>query len=229
MPLRPIYYDLETTGIDCTRERIVEVAFYDVEREKSFSQLVHPDRPIPPESSSIHQITDEMVSDAPRFAEILPQLLSFCSGEVVLIAHNNDNFDRPFLREEFKRASCQPPMEWKWIDSLRWARKYRPDLPKHTLQFLRELYSLPSNQAHRALDDVRTLHQLFSLLIGDLSFEEILTLLADDSSVKRMPFGKHKGKLLRELPKDYINWMASSGLLEKNAALKRSLEECQLL
>ena len=94
-----------------------------------------------------------MVKEAPLFKEVGPQFIEFCSGDVILIAHNNDAFDKLFLEAEFSRAGLPMP-HWIFIDTLKWSRKYRTDLPRHSLQFLREAYGIEANQAHRALDDV---------------------------------------------------------------------------
>ena len=64
--------------------------------------------------------------------------------------------------------------DWKFIDSLKWSRKYRTDLPRHNLQYLREVYQIPANQAHRALDDVFVLQQIFSKMILDLPLPKII-------------------------------------------------------
>lgn len=229
MPLRPIYYDLETTGIDSKGDRIVEIAAYDPFLEKTFEKLVNPQIPIPREAEAIHKISNEMVKDAPTFAEVGNEFVEFCQGDVVLIAHNNDNFDRLFLLHESNRHELKFP-SWPAIDSLKWARKYRSDLPKHSLQFLRTIYGFPENQAHRALDDVMTLHSVFSAMIDDLTFETVLSLLSSNSEDEGlpsvMPFGKYRGKPLNTLPKDYIRWLKDQGALDKNenASLKKALE-----
>ncbi len=177
MSFRPIYYDTETTGLKPDKEQIIELAAYDPVQDKSFITFLNPGRPIPPESSAIHQITDQMVADAPRFSEIIDPWIEFCSGDTILIAHNNDAFDLPFLEHEFRRSNREMP-KWKFLDSLKWARRYRPDLPRHTLQFLREIYNIPANNAHRALDDVKVLQQVFSLMIDDLPIKEAYDLLS---------------------------------------------------
>lgn len=214
MSLRAIYYDTETTGIKADRDRIIEIAAYDPVLNRSFEKLVNPGCLIPAEATAIHHITDEMVANAPSFAHIGAEFVEFCSGEVVLIAHNNDNFDVHFLRHEFERHRLPMP-EWKFLDSLKWARRYRPDLPRHTLQFLREIYGIPSNNAHRALDDVIVLHQLFSHMIDDLLIEEVYELLNRPRVLQHMPFGKHQGQPLDQVPRTYIQWLASSGALDK--------------
>lgn len=223
---RPIYYDTETTGTSAEKDRIIELAAYDPIEERSFCYFIHPGCPIPPESTAIHNITDEMVADALSFEEIGKLFAEFCPENTVLIAHNNDGFDKYFIEAEFKRANLAIP-SWEYLDTLKWARRYRPDLPRHSLQHLREIYDIPSNNAHRALDDVMVLYEVFSKMIDDLSIETVLQLLNDSKTVSRMPFGKHQGKSLKEIPKNYISWLAESGALDKpqNKELKESFEK----
>lgn len=230
MPLRPIYYDTETTGIKPDRDRIVEIAAYDPVLNRTFEKFVNPGCKIPQEASAIHHITDEMVASAPSFAVIGAEFVEFCEGDTVLIAHNNDAFDFHFLKWEFERNSLQMP-PWKFLDSLKWARRYRPDLPRHTLQFLREIYGIAANNAHRAMDDVIVLHQIFQTFIDDLPMEEVYSLLNRPRAIGQMPFGKHQGVPLSQVPRSYIQWLASGGALEKpeNKELKESFQNLGLL
>ncbi|MEM7176035.1 MAG: DUF3820 family protein [Chlamydiota bacterium] len=223
MAKRAIFYDTETTGVRSDQDRVIEIGAYDPTRDQTFSHLIHPGCPIPKEATAIHKITDDMVKDAPSFAEVAKQFMSFCEGEVVLIAHNNDAFDRLFIEAEFKRNALSVP-SWLYIDSLKWARKYRPDLPRHSLQHLREYFGIPANQAHRALDDVIILHKVFLELTDDLSLEMVLQLAAEKRVLRQMPFGKHRGKPLQEVPSGYIQWLHSNGALDKesNRELKES-------
>lgn len=223
MPLRPIYYDTETTGIKADRDRIIEIAAYDPVLDRTFERLINPGCPIPAEATAVHHITDDMVASAPGFAEIGKEFIEFCEGEVVLIAHNNDNFDVHFLRQEFGRNAMQMP-EWKFLDTLKWARRYRSDLPRHTLQFLREIYHIEANNAHRALDDVIVLYKVFSYLIDDLSIDEVYQLLNRPRQIQHMPFGKHQGQPLNKIPRTYIQWLATSGAFDK--AENQELKEC---
>jgi len=222
--LRAIYYDTETTGVQSKRDRVIELAAFDPERNATFSELINPECPIPPDATAIHNITDEMVKNSPTFAEILPKFLTFCEGEVALVAHNNAGFDRHFMAAEFERAGEELP-SWPMVDTLKWARRYRPDLPRHTLQFLRETYGFAANQAHRALDDVKILHQVAMAMWDDLSITTVIQLLERQHAITHMPFGKHRGKPLAEVPKDYLQWLKSSGALDKpqNAELKEAL------
>jgi DNA polymerase III subunit epsilon len=230
MPLRAIYYDTETTGIKSDRDRVIEIAAYDPVNDLRFEKLVKPGIPIPPEATAIHQISDQMVAEAPSFQEMLPEFLQFCAGDVVLIAHNNDAFDIHFLKAEFGRANAAFP-DWKFLDTLKWARRYRKDLPRHSLQFLREVYGIPANNAHRALDDVLVLHQVFSYLIDDLSIEDAYQLLNAERALHHMPFGKYQGTPLKNLPKDYVQWLVKNGAFEKpeNKELRTALEKLGVL
>lgn len=228
--MRPIYYDTETTGVKPGKDRIIEIAAYDPVDNRSYCTLVHPGCPIPPESTAICNITNEMVKNAPPFEQIVQDFISFCADDAVLIAHNNDAFDQLFLENEFERCS-QPFPDWKFIDTLKWSRKYRSDLPRHSLQFLREAYGIEANVAHRALDDVMILHQVFSKMIDDLDFKTVLDLLSQKQEILRMPFGKHAGKNLADVPKSYIEWLDQSGAFDKkdNESLREGFVKAGLL
>lgn len=227
---RLIYYDTETTGIRPEKDRIIEIAAFDPVRNATFAQLVNPGCPIPPESIAITQITDEMVASASSFETVGKAFIEFCGEDAILVAHNNDRFDLLFLQNETARANLSLP-SWKYIDTLKWARKYRPDLPSHALQNLREVYGIPPNQAHRALDDVMVLYKIFSIMIDDLSPSTILELLSVSGGSPRMPFGKHQGKLLSEVPGSYFRWLKENGAFDKaeNKELKEQLEKLGVL
>jgi len=227
---RPIYYDTETTGIRFEKDAIIEIAAYDPIDNREFCEFINPGFPIPPQSTAIHNITDEMVAQAPGFGEIGKALIDFCPENTVLIAHNNDSFDKIFIETEFERAGLSMP-EWEYVDTLKWARRYRPDLPRHSLQHLREIYGVEANNAHRALDDVMVLYQVFSKMIDDLSIEKVMELLSQTKQLDRMPFGKHQGKPLKQVPKNYVSWLKDSGAFDKpqNKELKESFEKIGVL
>lgn len=224
MPKIPIYYDTETTGIRTDKDRIIEIAAYDPQNDRKFVQFINPGCPIPTESIAICGITDEMVAEAPSFEVVGKNFIEFCGPDAVLIAHNNERFDKPFLEAECARSNLLLPA-WNWVDTLKWSRKYRSDLPSHALQSLREVYGFEANQAHRALDDVMMLHQIFSMMIDDLSIETVMSLLSQPTDVSRMPFGKYQGRPLSEVPPDYFAWLKGSGALDKgeNKELKEAL------
>lgn len=228
--MRPIFYDTETTGIRSEKDRIIEIAAFDPVRNLSFEMLVNPLCPIPAEATAVHKITDAMVKDAPPFSEVGKKFVEFCDGDVVLIAHNNDAFDYHFLRHEFSRNALELPA-WKYFDTLKWARRYLKHLPRHSLQFLREFYQIAANTAHRALDDVIVLHQVFTHMTGDLSIAECFALLNAPRTLQHMPFGKYQGKPLKEIPADYIAWMHKNGAFDKteNQELKTAFIQLNLL
>src|ERR1700733_6559629 len=193
MALRPIFYDTETTGIKPDKDRIIELAAYDPLENRTFVELINAECLIPPDATAIHHITNEMVGTCPNFSEIGRKFIDFCADDVVLIAHNNNAFDLPFLRQEFSRASLKMP-SWQFFDTLKWVRRYRPDLPRHKLQFLREIYDITPNHAHRALDDVMVLHKITCFLLDDLTIDQAIAILstAPVREPNVMPFGKHQ-------------------------------------
>jgi DNA polymerase-3 subunit epsilon len=222
--MKAIFYDTETTGLKAQKDRIIELAAYDPVEDRTYLTFINPGCSIPEEGIAIHGITDEMVKDAPSFADIALDFAKFCEGDTVLIAHNNDAFDVHFMRAEYERAGIRFP-DWRFMDSLKWARRYRPDLPSHKLQGLREIYGITANQAHRALDDVKVLKDVFMFMIDDLTIAEAYKLLHQPKTMQHMPFGKYQGKPLKEVPKDYIAWMKGSGAFDKpdNNELRESL------
>lgn len=228
---RPIFYDTETTGIKADKDYIIEIAAYDPENDRSFEKLINPGCPIPPDATAIHNITDSMVASCPAFDVIGQEFIDFCEGEVVLIAHNNDGFDIHFLRSEFNRHKLVMPPHWRFFDTLKWARRYRSDLPRHTLQFLREIYGIQANNAHRALDDVVILHKVYSMMTGDLDIATVYDLINKPRELQHMPFGKHQGKPLSKIPKDYVQWLKGTGAFDKpeNQELKACFSKLGLL
>lgn len=104
---RPIvFFDLETTGTDQAKDRIVELAFVklmpDSKRER-FTRRINPGIPIPPETTAIHGISDEDVKDAPTFKQVAHQLYDWMKG-CDMGGYNSARFDLPLLAEEFLRV-----------------------------------------------------------------------------------------------------------------------------
>lgn len=104
---RPIvFFDLETTGLDIVRDRIVEISIlkvYPNGDEESITRRINPGMPIPAESTAIHGISDEDVKDAPTFRMVAKSLASKLEG-CDLAGFNSEHFDMPMLSEEFFRA-----------------------------------------------------------------------------------------------------------------------------
>ena len=104
---RPIvFFDLETTGTDVARDRIVELAFIKLMpdgKRDSYVKKINPGMPIPPESTAIHGITDETVKNCPLFKQIASHLYEWIKG-CDLGGYNSSKFDLPLLAEEFLRS-----------------------------------------------------------------------------------------------------------------------------
>lgn len=104
---RPIvFFDLETTGVQITRDRIVEISILkispDGERETK-TRRINPEMSIPAEASAVHGITDADVADCPTFAQVARSLYTWLEG-CDIAGFNSNRFDVPMLVEEFLRA-----------------------------------------------------------------------------------------------------------------------------
>ncbi|MGD1981043.1 MAG: 3'-5' exonuclease, partial [Flavobacteriaceae bacterium] len=100
------FFDLETTGTDISKDRIVEIAVLKLHPDGTKETLelrVNPEMPIPPEVSAVHGITNEMVADAPTFKQQSQKVYGFIKG-CDLAGFNSDRFDIPLLVEELLRS-----------------------------------------------------------------------------------------------------------------------------
>jgi len=152
---RIVALDLETTGLTCATDRIVELAavsWQDGEETGAFEALVNPGRPMPPEVIAVHGITDAMVRDQPPIAEVLPAFLDFCRADMV-VAHNAP-FDIGFLRAECARCGLIL-FPSKITDTCALARQRLPGSPNYRLETLAAGLGRGEKQAHRALRDAR--------------------------------------------------------------------------
>ncbi|WP_298394311.1 3'-5' exonuclease [Flavobacterium sp.] len=111
---RPIcFFDLETTGIDVARDRIVEISIFKVYpngNKESKTWLVNPTIPIPPQTTAVHGITNERVANEPTFKELASQIHSMIKDSD-LGGFNSDRFDIPLLAEELLRADVDFDMK----------------------------------------------------------------------------------------------------------------------
>ena len=111
---RPIcFFDLETTGIDVGKDRIVEISIFKVfpnGNKESKTWLVNPTIPIPPQTTAVHGITNEKVANEPTFAELSSQIYNMIKDSD-LAGYNSDRFDIPLLAEEMLRAGVDFDMK----------------------------------------------------------------------------------------------------------------------
>ncbi len=135
-----VFFDLETTGINITRDRIVEISLLKVfpnGKEETRTRRINPEMPIPPESTAIHGITDEDVKDCPTFKQIAKSLSDMLEG-CDMAGFNSSRFDVPLLAEEFLRAGVDfETSKRKFVDvQIIFHRKEQRTLRLHTLSIV---------------------------------------------------------------------------------------------
>lgn len=148
-----IVLDTETTGLDYTRERIIEFAAVRLENGKitdEYQTLINPQQHIRKSSMAIHGITEEMVKDAPTEEEAMPEILKFI-GNYPIVAHNAI-FDYSFLNEAKLRVTGEK-LENPHIDTQAMFKEIAPDLESHGLEALTERFNVELNNHHRAMAD----------------------------------------------------------------------------
>ncbi len=117
---RPIvFFDLETTGVDTSKDRIVEISMIKVMPDGSKdvkTRRVNPEMPIPAEATAVHGITDEDVKDEPTFRQLAKSLAQFIQG-CDFGGFNSNRFDLPLLVEEFLRVGVDVDLKRrKFVD-----------------------------------------------------------------------------------------------------------------
>ena len=175
-----VAFDLETTGLEPDKEDIVEVAGIKFTFEKKdgrlctkelgqFSSLVKPGKLIPEEATRIHNITNQMVEDAPEIKPVLMGFLRFCGLSSVLVAHNAA-FDSAFLCKAIRKHGLVMPQN-PVIDSLKFIRKIMPEYASHKLgEVARKLgdqmnMALSKSDLHRATYDCQILKEVLCTCI----------------------------------------------------------------
>ncbi len=151
--------DLETTDKDSARAEVIEIAVVRVREGRivdELSFLVKPTRRIPAMASEVHHISDADVANAPTFAEVWPRVRAFCGNDVV-VAHNGYDFDFPVLSRLVRAMGAS--FDITKYDTLPLARDLYPTSRK--LVHLAEQFGIDPGASHRALDDTRTLAQVF--------------------------------------------------------------------
>ncbi len=162
--------DLETTGLDPKRDKIIEIGAVKIERGEivgEWETFVNPERKLEERIVELTGIRDEQLAGAKKMAEIFPELLSFL-GDHAILGHSV-LFDFSFL----KKAAVNERLtfEKKGIDTLKIARKYLKDLESRSLESLCRHYGIPHN-AHRALEDARATVALYRKLLDEFYEKE---------------------------------------------------------
>jgi DNA polymerase III subunit epsilon len=210
-PLREVTFvvlDLETTGGSAQRDTITEVGAVKVRGGAQIGELatlVDPGTGIPPQVVALTGITTALVTGAPRLPEVLPSILEFLTG-AVLVAHNAP-FDTTFLRLACERHGAtwpRPPV----LCTARLARAVltRDEAPSVRLGALAELFGTATRPTHRALADARAtvevLHHLLERIgnLGVQSLEELLALVRGASAHRPTPRQRRQRHLAEALP-----------------------------
>ena len=159
-----VCFDLETTGLYATNDRITEIGAVKVQNGKivdSFSTFADPERPIPAKVIQLTGITDSMVKGAPSQKEAVEKFLAFC-GDAVLVAHNAP-FDTGFIRKICQENGMD--YDYTSVDTVAIARKILPDINNVKLDTLAKHFHLGKFNHHRAVDDAEMLTNIFLNLI----------------------------------------------------------------
>ncbi len=224
-----VFFDLETTGINITRDRIVEISLLKVHpngKEETKTRRLNPEMPIPVESTAIHGITDEDVKDCATFKQVAKSLADFLEG-CDMAGFNSSRFDVPLLTEEFLRAGVDfDTSKRKFVDvQIIFHRK-----EQRTLEAAYAFYcNKQLENAHSAEVDVLATYEVLKSQLDkydDLenninflskeysSFNNNVDLagriILNDKGVEVFNFGKHRGKSVTEVLKkepSYYTWM----------------------
>ena len=200
--------DCESTGLEPTQDRVVEVAAARFTIDQvlfQFESLIDPQCPIPSTSQEIHKISQEMVAGKPKIQEVLPQLFELIEGKI-LVGHGI-TFDIALIAAEAKRHQIPNKIaEARFIDTLRLARLYG-ESPINSLDRLRQHFNIEEQGVHRAMSDVLVNIDVFKFLVKPYkTTQEVFRILEKPIKLRTMPLGKHKGRRFEEIPTEYLQW-----------------------
>ena len=213
-----IFFDLETTGISATKDRIVQLGYIKVMPNGSEEQgnfFINPEMHIPEEASAIHHITDEMVADKPTFKQMAGRLEQIFKGCDVA-GYNSNRFDVPLLVEEFLRFYCG-----KELDG---AHSADCDI--------RATYEVLQAQLDRYDDLENDVEWLQDFTRMNRNVDPMGAMVYDDKNRPVFNFGKYKGwdvaEILRKDP-GYYSWMLGGDFTNntKQALTRIRLREMQ--
>lgn len=225
---RPIaFIDLETTGVNISNDRIVEIAIVKILTDGTRQvkrKLINPQIPIPAGASDVHGITDEMVKDAPSFKQVANEIKQFIEN-CDLGGYNSNRFDIPMLIEEFLRVGVPFSADGRKLVDV---QKVFHMMEQRTLGAAYKFYCNKTLEgAHSAEVDATATWEVLEAQIEKYpqignTVESIVKFTGEDdivdfarrfvkeNGVEVFNFGKHKGKpvvqVLKEEPQ-YYDWM----------------------
>lgn len=162
-----VVFDLETTGFSPEKNKIIEIGAVKVENgviTERFSTFVNPEVPIPFHIEELTSIKDDMVIDAPKIEEILPEFMKFCEG-AIMVAHNAE-FDMSFIRKNCMNQGIE--REFTIIDTVALARILLPNLNRFKLDTVAKALNISLENHHRAVDDAGCTAEIFVKFIDML-------------------------------------------------------------
>lgn len=248
---RPLaIFDLETTGIDTQKDRIVQIAIIRVEPDgsrKTFESLVNPEVPIPEGASAVHGIRDSDVANEPTFSQIRREVEDFLAG-ADLGGFNSSRFDVPLLQAELKRSGGEDDFgDRRLIDAMAiFHRMERRDLTSaYRFYCGKELVD-----AHSALADAEATLAILEAQVAryddvpaesealakfcnpnqDKYADRSRKLMWNDQGDVEFTFGKLKGRTLQSVVKNkgdrgYLEWMLTKDFSEEvNGILREALD-----
>ncbi|NLK24280.1 MAG: PHP domain-containing protein, partial [Clostridiales bacterium] len=201
-------FDLETTGFSPKLEKITEIGIMKVKDGKvidTFSSFVNPEKPIPQRVVEVTNITDDMVRNAETIDKVLPKILDFMKGSV-LVAHNAE-FDIGFLKHFSRELGYE--FDFTYIDTLTLAQDIFYDFKTYKLGRVAKNLGIKVEVAHRALDDVDTTVKVFNIMMKELkergakTLEDIEEYACNEES-KKVSYKKLKTYHAIILAKDYV-------------------------
>ena len=202
-----ILVDTETTGVGAT-DKVCEIAWREIDMDFNIvaqhESLINPGKHIPPGASAVNGITDDMVVEAPTLAEYMASHGAPLSGDNVLFIAHNASFDYRFLKEHLHENTTQ-------LCTLKCSRRLYPSLETHKQGALAYHFGFPMDRskAHSAGGDLDVLLYLLKQLVADNggNIHDLLELQTKPIPNQKIGFGKHKGTLLKDLPRDYVHWL----------------------
>lgn len=239
-----IFFDLETTGVDISKDRIVEICYIKVfpnGNEVSRTMRINPGMHIPEAASAVHGITDEDVKDCPLFKEVAKEIANDFIGSDVA-GFNSNRFDLPLLAEEFLRAQVDIDLSRrKAID----VQVIYHKLEQRTLSAAYKFYCGANlENAHSALADTRATYEILQaqldrypeILQNDVDFLSEYSsfsrsvdfagrMVYDDAGHEIFNFGRYKGErvdVILQRDPGYYAWMMNGDFpLNTKQALTR--------
>lgn len=223
-----IFFDLETTGTNILRDRIVEISYIKVMpsgNETERTLRINPGMPIPAEATAIHHITDDDVKNAPPFKQVAQELANVFLG-CDIAGFNSNRFDVPMLMEEFLRAGVNIDLSRrKFVDVQTIFHK----MEQRTLIAAYKFYcGKDLTEAHSANADTRATYEVLKAQLDHYpSLKNDIAFLSDFSSQNKnvdlmgriiynesgkevFNFGKYKGQLVEDVFRrdiGYYSWM----------------------